>query len=414
MSDTNQTITAEDRTLLRDLARRVAEVASLPIMAERRELWQRHNRLQPMRPMLLVFPEGSWRELLPEESLRCGSDVARAYERNLRMRLYYDEHLPDDTVIEKTLVVSRAVRSTGWGLEPKRKPSTEELGAWAFDPVINEPADLRKLHAPEVWEDTAATEAALTQAQELFGGILDVQLKGVAHVSFHLMAQYAYLRGLMQAMVDMATEPGLVHEAMGIFAEGNRRLVQQYQEQNLLSLNNDGTYHSSGGVGYTTELPKADCDPAHVRPCDMWASAESQELAQVSPEMHAEYALVYERDLLAPFGLTGYGCCEDLTRKLPDVLRIPNMRRISISPFADVAKCAEQLRGNYLFSWKAHPAMLAGEFHPDEVRASIRHTLAVTKGCVLEIILKDTHTCEHEPERFTQWLRIAREEIERA
>jgi len=27
----------------------------------------------------------------------------------------------------------------------------------------------------------------------------------------------------------------------------------------------------------------------------------------------------------------------------------------------------------------------------------------------MEIILKDTHTCEHHPERFDRWLAIARE-----
>ncbi len=44
---------------------------------------------------------------------------------------------------------------------------------------------------------------------------------------------------------------------------------------------------------------------------------------------------------------------------------------------------------------------------------AIRHTLDVARanGCVLEMILKDTHTCEHHGERFDAWTRIAREEI---
>ena len=70
----------------------------------------------------------------------------------------------------------------------------------------------------------------------------------------------------------------------------------------------------------------------------------------------------YERELLAPFGLTGYGCCEDLTRKLDDVFTIPHLRRISISPFADVDRCAEKLKGAYIYSWKPNPAHLVGEF----------------------------------------------------
>ena len=44
----------------------------------------------------------------------------------------------------------------------------------------------------------------------------------------------------------------------------------------------------------------------------MWASAEAQELAQVNPAQHAEFVLAYEKRLLAPFGLTGYGCCEEV------------------------------------------------------------------------------------------------------
>jgi hypothetical protein len=30
------------------------------------------------------------------------------------------------------------------------------------------------------------------------------------------------------------------------------------------------------------------------------------------------------------------------------------------------------------------------------------------------MILKDTHTCEHHPERFDRWTKIAREEVNRA
>ena len=88
------------------------------------------------------------------------------------------------------------------------------------------------------------------------------------------------------------------------------------------------------------------------------------------------------------------------------------MRRISISPFADVEPCAEQLQGNYIFSWKPQPAHLVGEFNTELIRDYIKHTLDVTKGCVVEMILKDTHTCEHHPERFDQWTRIARELVD--
>lgn len=405
-------IDARERNILRDLAKRVAEVASLPIQAERRRLWISHNKLQSVRPMILVFPEGSWRELLPERALQCEGKKARGIEFLLRARLYYHDHIRDDTVIEKTWVVSKRITNSGWGLEARRIASPEPTGAWGFDPVIRQPRDLEKLRHPVVSYDEAGTQQDLAQAQDLFGDILDVQLKGISHVSFHLMQVYVYLRGLEQVMMDMYDNPQMLHDAMAFLEEGYRGLIRQYVDLDLLSLNNDGTYHSSGGVGYTDELPKPDYDPAHIRPCDMWASAEAQEMAQVSPAMHAEFILPYEKRLLAPFGLNGYGCCEDLTQKLDDVLTIPNLRRISISPFANVERCAEKLGNRYIFSWKPHPAHLVGDFDPDKIRQYIRHTLEVTRGCVVEMILKDTHTCENHPERFTRWTEIAQELVQ--
>ena len=405
---------AADREILRDLARQVAEVAALPVMAERRALWEQHNALQPVRPLILVFPEGSWQEMLPPSVLRCTEQRARNWEWQLRSRLYYHEHLHDDTVIEAEWVVGRAIRNTGWGITRATKPATEQRGAWAFDPVIKTPADLRKIRFPEVSEDVTASAAALAEAQDLFGDLLTIRQKGIAHISFHLLSLYTGWRGLEQVLWDMADNPGWVHEALDLLTRGYEAMVRQYVALNLLSLNNDATYHSSGGNGYTRELPAPGFDAARVRPCDMWASAEAQEFAAVSPRMHEEFALQYERRLLAPFGLTGYGCCEPLDTKFAQVFTLPQLRRISISPFANVDVCAEKLKDRYIFSWKPHPSHLVGEFDEAKLRAYLGHMLDVarTHGCVLELVLKDTHTCENHPERFTRWTQLARELID--
>jgi hypothetical protein len=217
-------------------------------------------------------------------------------------------------------------------------------------------------------------------------------------------------------MIDMIEAPEMLHDAMSFLTEGHRRILEQCIEQNLLSLNNDSTYNSTGGNGYIDELPRPGYDPDRVRPCDMWASSEAQEMAQVSPRMHDEFILQYEKRLLEPFGLTGYGCCEDLSGKLDSVLAIPQIRRISISPFADVERSAEKLGNRAILSWKPQPAQLIGKFNETRIREYLRHGIEVSRAndCVLEIILKDTHTCEHTPERFDRWLEIARQEIGRA
>ena len=90
------------------------------------------------------------------------------------------------------------------------------------------------------------------------------------------------------------------------------------------------------------------------------------------------------------------------------------MRRISIAPWADVAKCAAQLGDRFILSWKPKPAMLCGDFNEEAIRNYIREALAAARGCMMEIVLKDTHTIDNRPARMDRWLEIAREEIMRA
>ena len=55
------------------------------------------------------------------------------------------------------------------------------------------------------------------------------------------------------------------------------------------------------------------------------------------------------------------------------------------------------------------PAHLVGDFDETRIHNYIRHALDVSRNCVIEMILKDTHTCQNRPERFDRWTAIARE-----
>ena len=409
MCSVTMTVTTDDRRRLRDLAKRVAEIGELPEMAARRDLWRRHNAMERTRPVVYVDPQGAWGELIPDNALLCQDDTARGIERDLRRRIYVFEHFASDNVAEAEWVVRKAFHHSGWGLTPRRAPSSDSRGAFGFEPVILAPADLKKLSFPEITYDAASTREREDFFQSLFGDLLRVRVKGVDDLSYHLMNQYTALRGLQEVLVDMIESPGMVHDAMAFFEGGHRRVLKQYVEQGLLGLNNDNTPIYTSGHGYTDQLPKPGHSPGHARAEDLWGWAEGQEMAVVSPEMHEEFAFQYEKRLLAPFGLNGYGCCDDVTRKLDFVLTIPNLRRVSVSPWADVERCASRIRGDVILMWKPHPAHLVS-FNPVEIEAYLQHSVAAsrTHGCVLEIVLLDTHTCANHPERFDEWTRIAR------
>ena len=112
------------------------------------------------------------------------------------------------------------LRDTGWGLEPVKVPSSEARGAFRIQPVLHERADLKKLRCPDLVYDAADHERRLEEAQELFGDILTVRRKGVAHISYHLWSQYIYLRGETDFLTDFIDAPDMVHEVMAFFHRG--------------------------------------------------------------------------------------------------------------------------------------------------------------------------------------------------
>jgi hypothetical protein len=97
------------------------------------------------------------------------------------------------------------------------------------------------------------------------------------------------------------------------------------------------------------------------------------------------------------------------------IKNLPNLKRLSISPWCDEAFMAAQLGREYVFSRKCHPTRISTpQFDEGEIRNELRYTLEVAKGCNVELIMKDVHTLCGEPWRMGRWVEIAREEIERA
>ena len=151
------TFSDHDRTVLRETAKRLAEAAAEAAMETRRRLWLDHNSLRRVRPMVLVFPEGAWAELLPDTALQCEGHDARRIEWNLRHRLYTYEHFDDDTVLEADWPAGPVIESTGWGLEEETLPSSMARGRLprfegAQEAVVIE-GDSRQLDAASLWRE---------------------------------------------------------------------------------------------------------------------------------------------------------------------------------------------------------------------------------------------------------------------
>jgi len=258
-------LTAADREILRNLARRVAEIGNDPVQQEKVEMWYRHNDLDRVRPMVLTFPEGSWRELLPHSELKVENDFWRSYEYDLRMRIYYRDHLPDDNVIEPVVVSPIITQNSGWGIENQVTHSEEQLGAYHIEPVISDEADVDKLQIPQITLDREATECHLNAVSEIFGDILEVEQRGTFRGGICPMDTYSRLRGIDNLFMDLIDKPELVHRIVKIIIDGNISMIKQAEGLQILTLGNRNHYAGSGGTSYTRELPQPDFDGQHSK-----------------------------------------------------------------------------------------------------------------------------------------------------
>ena len=410
---TRYSISQHDRLVLRELAKRVAELVARPVEAEKRELWYRHNALESTRPLVFCDPENGWNEILTPDMLQCEGGLARGWEWHLRRELFWGEQMRDDRVIQPYFDVGHVYTETDWGLRETRIGG-QGGGSWRWEAPLKSYDDMDKLHFPQITVDDEATDEVFQLAQETLGDILQVRLKTSWWWSLGMTQTLVYLRGLEQIMYDMVDCPDDVHRLMAFLRDGHAARLDFLEKNGLLFLNNDGSYVGSGGFGWTHELPQPDFN-GHVRPADMWGFAESQETVGISPEMFEEFIFPYQLSLLERFGLNCYGCCEPLDSRWHVVEKFPRLRRVSMSPWANVEVMAERLGNRYIFSWKPHPGVLAADtFDEDFVRQTLRRGLQALKksDCRVEIIMKDCHTIRNDPQRVIRWVQIAKEEAE--
>ncbi len=408
-----------DRAVLRRLAGRIAEIAELPVQRERVELWRRVNDLDPVRPVVWIN-EIPWHEMDVDGELRpeTSHPWARELEVQLRRTIYQWEHMPGDMVVERKLYAPLVIHESGFGIQEESDriyADAEGVASRRFHPQIRDEGDLEKIQAPVVTHDAEASQRRYQAMVDIFDGILEVEKRGVPGMWFAPWDQLVTWWGVHEALMDLVERPDLVHAAMDRLVSAHLERLEQLERQGLLSLNNTNVRVGSGGYGYTAELPQADFDPGHVRAADLWGCATAQIFVGVSPEMHEEFALRYERRWLERFGLAYYGCCEPLHHKIHILRSIPNLRKISISPWADVETAVREIGRDYVLSYKPNPAVLASDvWDPDLARRELRQALEKMRGCAVEVIMKDISTVRYEPQRLWEWARIAAEEVERS
>lgn len=411
-------LSRQDTEVLRELASELAEIASLPIHQEKAQLWQKLNDLQSGRPMVWIN-EICWHEMNVDDELTLATQDpwAQDQERDLRRELYQWRHLPGDMIISDYLACPLAVHSTDFGIiedvDIIETDAASDVVSRHFNVQIQDFDDLEKIKMPVVTHNKAATEYRHQAMCEVYDGILPIRKTGQTHIWF---APWDYLIrwwGVQQAMMDLIERPDLVHAAVDRLVDAWMVELDQFESMKLLSLDANNTRIGSGGYGYTDQLLGDPFDSEHVRPRNMWGCSNAQIFSDVSPQMHWEFAVEHDLRWLERWGLTYYGCCEPLDGKVDILRRIPNLRKISISPWCDTARVVVAIGNDFVISRKPSPAVFAEDsWHPERAKQDLRDFLEQTRGCHVELIMKDISTVRYQPQRLWEWASIAMETVE--
>ena len=414
-------LSGSEKETLKRLGEQLAVIAALPIHAEKAELWRRLNDLKSVRPMVWIN-EIPWNEMNVEDelTLKTVHPWARELETRMRRTIYQWKHMPADMVVSPFLECPLSIRSTDFGIhedvDVQKTDASNEIVSRHFHVQISSPEDIDKIKMPLVTHDQASTDLAFGTMKELFQGILPVKKVGQTHIWFTPWDYLVRWTGVQEAMMLLVDDPDLVNACVERLVDAWMVELDQFEAQNLLSLDNDNTRIGSGGYGYTSELPGKNFNPDHVKAHNMWGCSNAQVFSEVSPDMTWEFAMRHDLRWLSRFGLTYYGCCEPVQNKVHLLRKIPNLRKVTVSPWNDYRRILPELGRDYVASIKPNPAIFANDvWNPEEARTNLEKALDVSNGSNhIEFIMKDISTVRYRPQQLWDWSKIALEVSEKA
>ncbi len=405
-----------EKRVLRTLAERYSAIASQNVQRERIERYFDTISLQEVRPVVLI-DEVPWGEIDDDLlRLRCKEKEHCRLERRLRQALYQWDHFQADMVIPPVFRVSKRILSTGIGIEVQEtllKASTgTDIMSHEYADQLQTDEAVDNLKLPRITYDREGTERAAELAADVFSGLLPVELEG-ATFQYNIWDRISTYRGVDKLLLDLAMRPEFMHRTARKFMEIAKALFRQYLDLGLLEAR-PLLLHCTPACA--RELPAVGFTGT-IRPKDVWGRCAAQIFASVSPEMHDEFDLQYNQEVFAQCGLVYYGCCEPMDKKI-DVLRkrFSNLRKISITPWADAENAASNIGSDLVLAAKPNPAFVAlPVFESEPVEQEISRYLAACKrhGTTCEFVLKDISTISNNPANLIQWADTVKEVIDR-
>ena len=405
---TATTISPQDKTILRDLAKKRLEYANTPRNLENIRLWYKHNAYVGERPMIHLEINTFAQEILPKR-LKCKGEAARGLETDLLANMINFEIFEDDKPVLPYFPAPVQTWPVHFGLHANYVPADFGIG-YHFIPIINDlEKDFHLLGEIIMPGGRAEEKAYMDMAEATFGDILPAK-RVLNSIGICPTQNLVKIMGMETMFMSMYDYPELFHAMMAHYADDTLKYFDYLEKEGLILPTTGAETLSQGSWCFTNELPQTASTVNEV-----WGYMDSQETVGLSPDMFDEFIFPYYKKIADRFGMLSYGCCEPVHSFWGSIEKFTNMRKLSISPWCDEEVIGERLRGKKItYHRKPSPNFIGVGSSLDEkaVREDIARTIRAAKGCTLEITQRDVYTINNDEPKARRYIQLIREVID--
>lgn len=413
-------ITAKDREILREVAKKQLELANREENKRRIKEWYLHNALQGEKPMIHLEMGTFEQEILPDR-MKCEGAFARALEKKLYCNFLNQELFDDDRVTPDYFPMNYDTHFTLFNIPVKIDHTDDGKGNTSvghhFVSVLEDlEDDWDKLKETDFGVDVETTEKKKVVIEETIGDILPVkmQMDCLYSVPTQMLVHIMSMENMMFAMYDY---PELFMEMMDRIANDTLAYYKLLEEKRLILPTTTFESVGQGTWSFTNELPGWDeWQKRPFTPKDVWGFMDSQETVGISPAMYEEFIFPCYKKIAEQFGMLSYGCCEPVDPIWDNCIsKLENLRKVSISPWCKEEFMAERLQGSkVIYHRKPSPNYLGVDkvLNEEAFRQHIRTSLLTARGCKMEITQRDVYTIHNDIPKAKRYVEIIREEIE--
>ena len=393
----NQNISSKDKIRLRELAKKQLESAESPEMEIiYKRQWDVNNGTGGTCPVIRIETDGLSHELVSDDLLECESSPARNIEYRLLYNILHYKLTGDDRIIPKTYPIEWLVNIDPYGFEIQKDIGKDNKGlniGYHINHIIRSISDDFRLLKPlTVSVNRDLSENHRSFVNDMIGDILPAEMigwpKGVTFLTRSLLDLIS-MEDMYTALYD---EPDQIHRLMEYLLNNAFILMDFYEKEQIMSLNNGAAEIGNSSYPLTDLLPAPNYNGV-PRMKDMFLRTDSQETLSISPSMFGDFFLPYYKRLCQKAGLWYYGCCEPVHNIWENhISKITNIKKVSISKWCDEEIMGSHLKNKPVVYSRKFDALFLGKdsgFDADGFTEYIKNTMRFAEGCQIEFLSRE-------------------------